>query len=213
MRTITFDDPHRQKHFDFFRRMDQPHFNICIQADVTETLQRIKSQKLHFTSTMVYLISRTANSFPAFRRRIRGEQVVEHESVHPSFTVKTERSEVFSFCYVDYQEAYPAFVQAARSAIEQMQQTPSFEDAAERDDYLFLSALPWLRFTGLTHAMHYSPVDSVPRMSWGKWYMQEDRYLLPLAVQAHHALVDGEDVGRYCSLFEELAANPDLWIG
>ncbi len=211
MRTITFNDPHRKKHFDFFRNMDQPHFNICIQADVTEVLKTIKSENLHFTSSMVYLISRTANSIPRFRQRIRGEAVVEHESVHPSFTVQTQVSETFSFCYVDYREDYRTFVRDALQAIERMQTTPSFEDEHERDDYLFLSALPWLRFTGLTHAMHYSPVDSIPRITWGRFYAQGDRYFLPLSVQAHHALVDGRDIGEYCTLFEELAANPKNW--
>lgn len=213
MQRITFDDPHRKKHFDFFRKMDQPHFNICIQADVTEVLKVIKSEKLHFTSSMVYMISRTANSIPRFRQRIRGEEVVMHETVHPSFTVQTQVSDTFSFCYVDYRADYPSFVRDAQLAIQRVQTVPSFEDDLERDDYLFLSALPWLRFSGLTHAMHYAPVDSVPRITWGQFYTQGDRYVLPLSVQVHHALVDGRDVGDYCALFEQLAANPKNWMG
>lgn len=212
MRKIFFDDPHRQKHFDFFRNMDQPHFNICIQADITEMLQVIKTQQLHFTASMVYLICRVANSIPCFRQRIRGEEVVEHEFVHPSFTVQTGASDVFSFCYVAYQADHQRFVKDVRLAMERMQEIPSFEDEAGRDDYLFLSSLPWLRFTGLNHAMHYSPVDSVPRITWGQFYTQGDRCLMPLSIQAHHALVNGREVGHYCSIFENLAANPGDWI-
>lgn len=212
MQKVTFGDPHRKKHFDFFRQMDQPHFNVCIQADISALLNRIRSEKLHFTSTMVYLVSRAANQIPRFRQRIRGTEVIEHEAVHPSFTVQTEISDVFSFCYVDYQSGYRNFVDASQAAIQRMQTEPSFEDDHGRDDYLFLSSLPWLRFTGLTHAMHYSPVDSVPRITWGQFYPQGDRYLMPLSVQAHHALVDGRDVGLYCNFFEELAANPGDWM-
>lgn len=212
MRNLLFDDHHRQKHFDFFRKMDQPHFNICIHADVTETIKLIKSEGLHFTANMVYLISRVANSIPCFRQRIREDVIVEHEFVHPSFTVQTQSSDVFSFCYVPYQPDYRLFVEEVGEAMDRMQETPSFEDDENRDDYLFLSALPWLRFTGLNHAMHYSPVDSVPRITWGKFYQQGDRYLIPLSIQAHHALVNGRDVGTYCSLFEDLGANPHNWI-
>ncbi|PHN06882.1 CatA-like O-acetyltransferase [Flavilitoribacter nigricans] len=211
MRKIVFEDAHRQKHFDFFRNMDQPHFNVCIQADISDTLDAIKKEGLHFTSTLVYLVSRAANSIPCFRQRIRGEEIVEHAAVHPSFTVQTQVSEVFSFCYVDYQPAYPQFVEAVRSAIDRMQEDPSFEDEAHRDDYLFLSSLPWLRFTGLTHAMHYSPVDSVPRITWGKFYKEGTISRIPLSVQVHHALVDGRNVGEFCELFEDLAANPADW--
>lgn len=211
MRKLTFSDPHRRKHFDFFRAMDMPHFNICLQVDITDTLKVIRAEKLHFTSTIVYLVSRTANSIAPFRQRIRGEEAVEHDLVHPSFTVQTKVSEVFSFCQVEYLEDYHDFAAAGRAAIERMQSTPSFEDEAGRDDLLFLSAFPWVSFTGLTHAMHFSPVDSVPRITWGKYYEQGSRILMPLSIQAHHALVDGKHVGHYTELFEALARETTQW--
>lgn len=179
--------------------------------DITHTLKQIKADGLHFTATMVYLISRTANAIPCFRQRIRGGEVVEHDLVHPSFTILTQVSDTFSFCAVPYQKKYPDFVADAQAAISRMQMEPSFEDEAGRDDYLYLSALPWLKFTGLNHAMHYSPVDSVPRIVWGKYYEQADRTLLPFSIQAHHALVDGRHVGEYCEHFEMLAAKPSIW--
>jgi chloramphenicol O-acetyltransferase type A len=213
MQKLTFPDPHRRKHFDFFRAMDMPHFSICLQLDITETLRLIRAEGLHFTSTIVYLVSRVANEVAPFRQRIRGEEAVEHASVHPSFTVQTQASEVFSFCQVSYQKDYGAFVSDVRTAIKHMQHRPSFEDEEGRDDLLFLSSFPWGSFTGLTHAMHFSPVDSVPRMTWGKYYEQGTRTLMPLSVQAHHALVDGKHIGRYCELFETLASETSLWTG
>ena len=109
MKTITFSNPHRQKHFDFFQNMNHPHFNICANVDITELLAYLKEKSLPFTPTMVYLISKTANRIKEFRWRIREGQVVEHPLVHPSFTVLTEASSVFSFCYVDYTENYMGF--------------------------------------------------------------------------------------------------------
>ncbi len=34
MKRIPFDSPHRRKHFEFFNRMDQPHFSICAEVGV-----------------------------------------------------------------------------------------------------------------------------------------------------------------------------------
>lgn len=212
MRKIIFEDVHRQKHFDFFRQMDQPHFNICAPVDITMLLPIVKEKGLHFTSTVVYLIARIANDMPVFRRRIRGEELIEHEAVHPSFTVPTEVSEVFSFCTVNYDINYERFVAASQQTIQRMWHDPSFEDEPGRDDYLFLSSLPWVSFTGLTHAMHYSPVDSVPRITWGKYYTDNGRTRMPLSVQAHHAIVDGRDVGLYFQQLEEMIANTDNWL-
>ncbi|MEL6656218.1 MAG: chloramphenicol acetyltransferase [Bacteroidota bacterium] len=213
MKTISFSNPHRKKHFEFFRSMDQPHFNLVANVDISGFLEVVKSRKLPFTPYMVYVLSKVANDIPVFRWRIRGEQVVEHESVQPSFTVPTEVSEVFSFCTVEYHPDRDTFVQRAQDTIARMKNDPDFEDEEGRDDYLFMSAIPWVSFTGLSHAMHYSPADSVPRISWGKYFEQNGRTLMPLAVQAHHAVVDGSDMGRYFQGVEALLATAKPLFG
>ena len=78
-----------------------------------------------------------------------------------------------------------------------MKSNPSLEDQPGRDDYLFLSAIPWVSFTSIQHAMHFHPHDSVPRISWGKFFEQNGKILMPVSIQAHHALVDGRHMGAY----------------
>jgi chloramphenicol O-acetyltransferase type A len=55
----------------------------------------------------------------------------------------------------------------------------------------------------LYHAMNYINPDSVPRIVWGKYFRQEGKIMLPLSVQAHHALVDGKQIGMYFEQFEK----------
>ena len=84
-----------------------------------------------------------------------------------------------------------------------MQSKPVFEDEEGRDDFLYLSAVPWVSFTSISHAMHYHPHDSIPRISWGKYFKDGDKTLMPLSLTAHHALVDGRNMGEYFNLFEK----------
>lgn len=168
MKTITFDNPHRKKHFEFFKGMNHPHFGITANVDITVLLPYIRANKLRTSTTIVYLISKAANAITEFRWRIRENKIVEHEKVHPSFTVPTQEADVFSFCTVEFNDNAQTFLQSAKKKIDAMYTNPSFEDEERRDDYLFLSALPWVSFTGLQHAMHYHPGDSVPRITWGK---------------------------------------------
>jgi chloramphenicol O-acetyltransferase type A len=194
MRIVRFDDPHRRKHFEFFRRMDQPHFSITANVDVTELRRR---GDLKLTPAIVYCLARAANEIPELRRRIRGDEIVEHDVVHPSFAVKTDVSDVFSFCEVPYRASIEGFIADALLRMEERRRSPSFEDEPGRDDYLFMSAIPWVAFTAVTHAMHYHPVDSVPRITWGRVFAAGDRELMPLSIQAHHALVDGQHAGLF----------------
>ncbi len=51
------------------------------------------------------------------------------------------------------------------------------------------------------------PADSNPRITWGKYFCQEGRTLLPVTLLAHHALVDGIHIARfYETLDRELVA-------
>lgn len=198
MHNVIFEDAHRKKHFDFFRSMEQPHFGITAEVDITEFLDCVRrSPTLRFTPAMVYLIANTAMQVQPFRWRIRGDEVVEHDSLKPSFPVPTASSSAFSFCTVPYEEDPVKFQAAAEAMMERMKTDPSFEDEPGADEYLFLSSFPWVSFTSVTHAMSHSRKDSVPRIAWGKYFKREGKVMMPLAVQAHHAVVDGSDLGRY----------------
>ncbi len=211
MKYITFNNNHRKKHFEFFKNMNHPHFSITANVEIGELVETIKVHQLPFMPTIVWAVSSTANDLAPFRQRIRNDKVVEHDLVHPSFAVDTETADVFSFCEVKFTHDYQQFIEAAREKIKKMKTDPSFEDEPDRDDYLFLSSIPWVSFTAITHAMSYHPHDSVPRITWGKYFVENGRTLLPLSVQAHHALVDGKYVGMFFQKFEEIARANIKW--
>ena len=50
MKEVEFNDPHRKKHFDFFRKMDQPHFNITANVEIGGFLDFIKKKRVAFYS-------------------------------------------------------------------------------------------------------------------------------------------------------------------
>ncbi len=202
MKKIVFRSEHRKRHFEMFTGMSRPHFAVTAPVTITG-LQDLEGAGT-FNTRVVYLIARAANEIPFFRQRIRDGQVIEHQQVHPSFTVPTEASEMFSFCTVRYHQEYAAFHAAAEARRKEMWKAPSLEDEPGRDDYLFLSAIPWLRFTSIQHAMHDDPADSVPRISWGKYYPSEGELLMPLSVQVHHALMDARHVALFFETFEDL---------
>lgn len=209
MREITFTDPHRAKHLAFFRQMAWPHFSMVVPVPCQAVVQHIKAHDLHFTSVFVYLLTLAAHRIPELRWRIRGDRVVEHDVVHPSFTVTTKDSDVFSFCYVEFVDNFKVFHGRVKKAVPEMRDSPSLEDEPGRDDYLFMSAMPWVHFTGLTHPMNIGREDSVPRIVWGKAEMKEGILTVPIGLQVHHALVDGRHASAFFTELESLFAAPE----
>ena len=207
MRTIEFTNAHQQRHFEFFHSMNHPHFSVCANVEIGGWLDMARERGLKTTPAIVYLLARVANEIPQLRQRIRDDRVVEHDTVHPTFSVATDVADAFSFCHVEFTPILHEFVQRATQVMDEMRTDPVFEDEPGRDDYLFMSPLPWISFTSVQHAMRYHPHDSVPRISWGKFFESGGRTMMPLSLQVHHALVDGVHVGRFFECVEAAAAS------
>ncbi|MGB3717680.1 MAG: chloramphenicol acetyltransferase [Candidatus Promineifilaceae bacterium] len=212
MRQIDLQTWSRREHFKTFGKYDHPHFNICANVDLTRFYPIVRRRGISFTATIVYILTRTANSIPEFRYRIRGQGVIEHETVHPSFTVLLD-GDVFSFCSVNYTEDFPLFAERVSERIAYVREHPIVTDEPGKDDQLFMSAMPWVSFTSVMHPLHMNPPDSVPRIAWGKFFEEGLILKMPLSVQAHHALLDGIHLGKYYSLVQEYLDHPeDLFV-
>lgn len=207
MNYIDMEKWSRKDHFNYFRQLDYPHFNICANIDITAFYRYIKENGLPFFISVLYASTKTANSIKEFRYRIREDKVVEHDIVSPSFTVMTE-GEVFSFCTAQFRDSYKDFKANALLEIEKIKNNVSIKDEPGRDDLLYVTCIPWVSFTSITHPVQMNPVDSIPRISWGKYFEESGKIKLPLSVQAHHALVDGVHVGRFFSTLQDVFDNP-----
>ena len=209
MRTIDLKNWTRREHFEFFKSFDHPHFGLCANVDLTAFHKAIKRGGFTFTPAIVYVIARAANAIPEFRQRMRGKKVVEHEVVHPSFTVLVA-NDLFSFCQVDYCEDFGEFARRTVERIAYRQAHPTLQDEPGHDDLLYMTALPWVSFISFMHPMHLRPGDSVPRFAWGKYFKDGRSLKMPLGVQAHHALLDGVHMGRYYEEVQRLLDRPDF---
>lgn len=207
MKLIDLDNWERREHFNFFRGMDYPHFNITANLDITAFYPFIKEKGYPFFLSFLYLVTKTSHEIKEFRYRIRGDLVVEHEAIRPSFTVMTDQK-VFGFCTVDYVEDFKMFLGAAIQKMEAAKQRADLTDEPDRDDLIYVTSIPWVSFTSISHTVHMHPVDSIPRIAWGKYFEEQDRIKLPFSLQSHHALTDGEHVGRYFNLIQSMLDHP-----
>lgn len=212
MRTIDLQTWPRRDHFRLYSTWDHPHFSMCANVDLTEFHPFVKQMGFSITVVIAYLITRTANSIPEFRYRIRPEAVVEHEVVHPSTTILT-RDDLFTFCWFDYHESFRLFSVNAVERVASAKLHPTLENIPGRDDFLYMTAIPWVSFTSFIHPMHLQPPDSVPRFAWGKFFQENDRLLMPLGVQAHHALMDGFHMGKFFTIIQDYFHQPEVVLG
>ena len=193
----------RAEHYQFFHNMDYPQYNICMNIDATNFMERIKIKGLPFYYAMIYGSMITLNEIEEMRYRIRKDQVVLHERIHPSFTEMSPDSDLFKIVTVNLENSMEAFIDVAKAKAESQTEHFPLSDLGGRDDLVYITCIPWISFTHLSHTINLRKDDSVPRISWGKYFKEGDKVLLPFSVQVNHALVDGIHVGRYIEKLQE----------
>jgi chloramphenicol O-acetyltransferase len=211
MRYINLETWSRREHFRFFGAYDHPHFGMCANVDLSAFHSAVKQRGHSLTVAIVYALARASNVIPEFRYRIRGEEVVEHEIVHPAATILVDE-DTFSFCAFDYVEDFAEFAARAAERIAYVREHP-WVDTVGGDDYLYMTAIPWVSFTSFMHPTNLQQADSVPRFAWGKFFEEGDSLKMPLNVQAHHALMDGVHMGRFYTEIQDYLDHPGSVLG
>lgn len=202
MKIIEKESWPRKAHFDFFYSMEHPRFDLCTTIDITRFLAFVRAKKLPFYPAMIHCVMRALNEVEEFRLRIRDGQIVLHETVHPSFTDLNREDGLFKIVTVDMEEDMTEFCRHAKAS--SAAQTEYFPPAvfSGRDDLIYITCVPWISFTQVTHPYSQSRDDSVPRVAWGKYEEQNGKATMPLSIEANHALADGYHVAEFVRLLQ-----------
>ena len=199
----------RRAHYDLFRKYQQPFFSITAEVDVTSVWKQCRVPGgPSFFLTSLFLMLKAANETEAFRRRLRRRGVWVHERVGVGPTI-ARADDTFGFVRLEPSSRLEHFVTAGEKAIASAAAGGALKplkSVKRTDDIIFHSVLPWLRFSAFSNALPGG--DSIPRIVFGKCTGDRRTLMMPVAVEVHHAVVDGLDVARFFERFsEELASG------
>ena len=187
----------RAGQFNLFKAYDRPHFATTARVDVTALMTLAKPRGVSPYRAFIHAIGAGIHAVPALKMRFSGDRVMEYDVISLSATVPRP-GDSFGYCYIPWCEDWPRFDESCKAAIDETAKGADLgANTGERLDLAYLSCLPWLDFTALDNALP-GPDDCIPRFSWGKLVEGADgRWSAAVAVQVHHALVDGLQVGQF----------------
>lgn len=211
MKLIDLNSWKRKQHYNYFKDYDYPYLSICGNLDMTEFYNFIKQNNKPFFISFLFITTKVANDIEDFRYRIKNDNVVEYHTINPAFTIMSNEK-VFSFCTSKYYPSYNKFLENTTKDINYTKNNIYINSDSDTDNQLYITSIPWISFTNLNHPMRTNPSDSIPRICWGKYFKENERIKIPLSVQIHHALMDGEHIGLYFSKVQEVLDNPSKFL-
>lgn len=199
---IDMENYPRKAHFDYFNSMPNPYVGLTANVDITPLIRWIRPRNLPFFFSILYCASQAANRVPELRRRIIDGKIAEFDWCNSSCTVMLENG---SYCYCQllgkhtYDDFIPYALERKRLAME----NPSLEDGEDHHSLFFISSMPWLSYTALVQPTPV-PADSNPRITWGKFFNEGDRVMIPLSLLVNHALVDGSHIAAFYASLDDI---------
>ena len=189
---IDIDNWERKEFYEHFIKEVVCSYSVVVNLDITN----LKNQRLY--PAMIWLLTKTVNDMPEFRTSLRKEGLGIYDDMHPMYTIFNKENKNFCGIWSYFSEDYPTFLKNYEEDTEKYSTSTRYTPKPGTPENSFnISMTPWLEFTGLNINVYDDGHFLLPIFTMGKFFERDGKRMLPLAIQAHHAVCDGYHVGLF----------------
>lgn len=203
----------RKPYFDHYFNQIRCTYSITVNIDITNVLSfKDRNNKVKLYPLLIYVISKAVNKYEEFRTAIndRGEIGV-WETLSPCYTVFHKDSESFSNIWTEWNDDLNLFLSNFEQDSKRFGQIDRIDAKPNTPANVFpISSLPWTTFTGFNLNIFADGTYLLPIFTYGKYFKDGNRYLIPLSIQVHHAVCDGFHVSRLINEIQQECSNMAL---
>lgn len=201
-RIINKENWDRKEYFDHYFSSIPCTYSMTVKLDIT----KLKNLNQKIYPTMLYFITKIVNQHSEFRTTfdVNGQLGI-FEKMLPCYTIFHKDTETFSNIWTEHSEDYAVF---CKSYEKDMEMFGSVKGLIAKPDIpannFPVSMLPWTSFEGFNLNLQKGYEYLLPIFTIGRYYQENERYILPLAIQVHHAVCDGFHLSRFVTELQEV---------
>lgn len=205
---IDLDNWSRKPYFEHYLNNVRCTYNMTANIDITRLLAELKKKRIKLYPALIHMITTVVNRHSEFRTCLDSEGRLGYwDRMSPSFTIFHDDNKTFStiwtLCSEDFNEFYIRYF----DDMERYGSVKQFAAKANEPPNTFpISSIPWVNFTGFNLNIYTEGTYLLPIFTIGKYFQQDEKIMLPLSVQFHHAVCDGYHAGV---LYNELQLRVD----
>jgi chloramphenicol O-acetyltransferase type A len=183
------DSYYRQTVFDFFRGYRNPFYAITFELEITELKRYCAGRSWPLYRNLCYFFARAMQPIEDFRYRLRDGRVVLYDQLEVAATLPAPDG-LFSFAYLGYHPDADEFNRLA-GELEAANRAEVTLAQPEDTNHILFTAIPGVRFTGLTHATPEDTLDGRPRVAFGRYVEADGKLTIPVGLEVNHVFIDG----------------------
>lgn len=200
----------RKLAYETFSSYSDPYTGIVTKIDITNLINFCKQNKISFYGCMTYFVLKSLNDIDAFKygfgKEDGNEFVYKYDTLAATATVINSDNELNFTRYVEYDEDISNFlIEFSKATEDASNNVPYYKILGlENMNKINITCIPWITFSNFKDAIDFNEKNSKPKICWGKYYLDDDRYLIDISLLVNHAFQDGYHMGLF---FNNLQQN------
>lgn len=191
----------RKEYFEHYFSNVPCTYSMSIKLDISNIIKN----KMKLYPSMIYCISTIVNQHEEFRININPKgEIVLYDVLFPCYTIFHKNDETFSNIWTKYHTDYNDFLNEYEKDQIMFINNKGINAKPNTPENTFpISMIPWTSFDGFNLNLKNDYDYLLPIFTMGKYYHENDKIILPLSIQVHHAVCDGFHTCRFLNELQE----------
>lgn len=196
---IDYQTWERKEFYEHFINQVVCTYSTTVNLDITN----LKGQRLY--PLMIWLLTTAVNQMPEFRTALTDKGVGIYDEMHPAYTIFNKENKNFSAIWTEFHTNYSKFLGAYETDTKKFSSSSRYAPKPNRPPNSFdISMIPWFTFTSFNINVFDNGKYLLPIFTLGKYFEDNGKRMLPIAIQVHHAVCDGYHIGKFVETLQAM---------
>lgn len=202
----------RKERFNHFFNNAKCTYSITVNIDITNLYNYTKTNKLRFYPTFTWVVSKVINNYKEFKMAFDEKgRLGFFDEIGPSYSVLNNKTKVTSDLYTSFNSVFANFYMDMENNLNKYKEDANFTTKFQ-NNFFIVSCLPWFSYTSFNVNNEGSTPFLFPMVTWGKFFKEDNKIIMPVTIQVHHAVADGYHCSLFFSDVKEISLNPEKYL-
>lgn len=180
-------------------------YSMCVDLDISALLPAVRERGYKLFPAVLFGLCTIINRHCEFRMSCNeAGELGYYDLLQPCYAVFHSATEGFTNVWTEYEDRFPVFYDRYQKDMQRYGGAAEIHSKPAENGALFnVSCIPWVSFSGFNLNLQKGYDYLLPIFTIGKYRQDGSRTLLPLAIQAHHAVCDGYHTARFVNELQE----------
>lgn len=179
--------------------------SLTAEVDITKFLNFVRKNNLKFYPSFMWAVTKIVNSHDEFKYGWNDEgKLVLYDVINPYYADFDEQTQKFKKMVINFSDDLFEFNNYYLKNKKIYEKLSGFDFKEVPKNVFDVSCLPWVKYSAFDMHVFDEGKYLAPVVTWGKYVSQNDKIIIPLTMNIHHAVADGFHLCRFFTEIQNL---------